>query len=337
MCSCLLGFGILQESQNISLFRFNYIHRFLPGMAISPLEQDYVNQEVKEKLELLPPLPLSAEPIAQENLWPQPKRIFLSHVVGIGDQLGANYGGDYSTLQVLLAPDYLLGQFMYLVDLRGHCFDNASYATNIGVGGRYIPEENSFCSLYGVNAYYDWRQGFKGDYHQIGIGLEILSRRWDFRANGYIPLGSAKNINVCNYKYAGGYAMSFSDCEFATYGFNAEIGWLAVEGPKFLVYVAAGPYYLTRSSYNSESIRGAEFRIRPQFKDYFALEGRVSWDTVYKWVCQTEVIVSLPLYQVSKKRRKQAPSGISDRQIYQPVERISVVRLGRKQWWSQNF
>lgn len=90
--------------------------------------------------------------------------------------------------------------------------------------GAYIPDDNSFCELLGVNAYHDWRQGFISDYHQMGVGVEVLSRRWDFRANAYIPFGAAKNLNVCNYNYPGGYEMTFSDCEFATYGFNAEVG-----------------------------------------------------------------------------------------------------------------
>jgi hypothetical protein len=273
----------------------------------------------------------------KDNLWPTPKRSYLSHVDGVGDQAGISYGTDYSTLEVMLAPDYRVGKFMYLIDLKAHRFDNNSYAANGGVGFRYVPDKNSFCELLGANAYYDWRQGFIGDYHQIGVGLEVLGRRWDLRANGYIPLGEAQNLNVCNYHYPGGYEITSSDCEYATYGFNAEVGWLAVRGKNFLLYTATGPYFLTRSTCCFEPMRGFEFRIRPQFRDYVAVEGKVSWDSVYKWVYQTEFIISLPLYQINHRKGKQRPCGISERQIYQPVERFEIIPLGRKQCWSQNF
>ncbi len=282
-----------------------------------------------------PPQNVITEP--KGNQWPLPRRMYLSHVDGVGEQAGISYGTDYATFQVLLAPDYRLGEFMYMVDLRGHRFDNNTYAANAGLGVRYIPELDSFCELLGLNSYYDYREGFIGDYHQIGIGLEVLGRRWDFRANGYIPLGAAKNLNVCNYSYPGGYEMTSSDCEFATYGFNAEVGWLAVRGKQFLLYMATGPYFLTRSTCCFDTMRGFEFRVRPQFKDYFAVEGKVSWDNVYEWVYQTQFIVSLPLYAISRREKVTKPCGISERQIYQPVERFEIMPLGRKQCWTQNF
>lgn len=293
----------------------------------------------QKEVEPEPVAPPTQEPVKAEqpNLWPLPKRMYLSHVEGVGEQSGISYGSDYSTLQLLLAPDFQMGQFMYMIDLRGHRFDNNTFSTNVGLGGRFIPKENSYCELIGLNTYYDWRQGFIGDYHQMGIGMEVLSRRWDFRANVYVPLGAAKNLTTCNYQYDGGYEMNYSDCEFATYGFNAEVGWLAVKQKGFLLYMATGPYYLSRSTCCFDPMRGAEFRIRPQFKDYFAIEGKVSWDSVYSWVYQTQFILSLPLYAVNRDQKAKTPCRISERQIYQPVERFEVMPLGRKQCWTQNF
>lgn len=311
------------------------------AMFDEPINRSLFAPEAPAVVEDAPKVVVVPEALApvepQGNQWPLPKRVYLSHVDGVGDQSGISFGTDYATFQMLLAPDYRLGEFMYMVDLRGHRFDNNTFGANVGLGVRYIPELDSFCELLGLNSYYDYREGFIGDYHQMGLGVEVLGRRWDFRANGYIPLGAAKNMNSCHYDYPGGYEIDFSDCEFATYGFNAEVGWLAVKGKEFLLYAATGPYFLTRSSCCFETMRGFEFRLRPQFKDYFAIEGKVSWDNVYEWVYQTQFIVSIPLYAVSKRGSVKRPCGISERQIYQPVERFEVMPLGRRQCWSQNY
>lgn len=271
------------------------------------------------------------------NRWPTPKRVYVNHIEGVGDQASFSYGTDYTTLGVLFAPDYRLGEFMYMIDVKGHRFDNDAYAVNLGIGGRYIPAADSFCQLLGVNAYYDWREGILSNYQQIGFGLEILSARWDIRANAYVPVGAAKKLNIYEFNYPGGYQISGSDCEFASYGFNAEAGWTAVRGKSFLLYFATGPYYLTRSVPCCDSMRGFEFRVRPQYKDYLAVEAKVSWDSVYKWIYQTEFMISLPFYQITKRKDSQRPCKMDDRQVYQPVERFNVMPLGRKECWRQNF
>ncbi len=128
-----------------------------------------------------------------------PKRIAMSHVEGFGPIIGPGagggiaYGTDYTTVQVLFAPIYHPGHFVPMLDVRGHKFDNNTYASNIGIVARYIPQPNSFCDLLGLNAYWDWRQGFRGHYNQLGLGIEVLGKRWDFRANGYVPIGPKKH------------------------------------------------------------------------------------------------------------------------------------------------
>ena len=99
--------------------------------------------------------------------YPIPKRLTLRHVEGVGE--GVSYGTDYSTLAILSSPEYREGHVLPMIDLRGHRFDNGMFAANIGVIGRYIPSaENTFCEMLGFNAYFDWREGFKMNYQQLG-------------------------------------------------------------------------------------------------------------------------------------------------------------------------
>ena len=265
------------------------------------------------------------------SFWP--KRVTLRHVEGWGE--GVSFGTDYSTLAFLVAPDYRVGRVMPMLDLRGHRFDNNRYAANVGLAGRYIPKSNGFCQILGFNTFWDWRQGHKGTYNQLGAGLEVLGKRWDFRANGYAPIGVKRRKTKCVFdQYEGGYFAIHRECEFTSYGFNAEVGYYAVRSDNFFLYAAIGPYYLVRKCH--DRTRGGMFRIRPQYKDYLAIDASVSYDSVFKTVYQAQIIFYLPLYQLSKKGN-QRPCNLTDYQIYQPIERFEVMPLGKRSCWQRNF
>ncbi|HSW87027.1 MAG TPA: inverse autotransporter beta domain-containing protein [Rhabdochlamydiaceae bacterium] len=259
------------------------------------------------------------------------KRVAFRHAQGTA---GINYGTNYSTVALLFAPDYQIGTVLPMIDARAHRFNNRTYAANLGIAGRYIPDPNMFCELLGFNAFYDFRQGCKGNYNQIGVGIEVLGRIWDFRANGYFPVGKRKHKTHCFFDdFDGDFFISHRSTEFVSYGFNAEIGALAKDYKNFLLYVAGGPYYFLRKCCNRTL--GGEIRIRPQYKDYIALDLRLSYDQVFRTVFQAEIIISLPLYQLDPQNK--GPCRITDRQIYQPIERFEIMPLGRRECWKFNF
>jgi hypothetical protein len=323
--------------------KYKYINPFnSPGIALGGLSAQ--DTSVKGNLNNRPPLALIAyspqsnkvqngttEKSKGYSFWP--KRVTLRHVEGWGE--GVSFGTDYSTIAMLFAPDYRVGRVMPMVDLRGHRFDNNSYAANIGIAGRYIPSPNTFCQVLGLNLFYDWRQGSLGDYQQIGAGLEVLGKRWDLRANVYAPFSVKQRKMKCVFdEYEGGYIAIHRRCEFTSYGYNAEVGYYIIRGKDFFLYAAGGPYYLVQKCHDRTG--GGEFRIRPQYKDYLALDFSVSHDNVFGTVYQAQVILYLPLYQLSKHINKR-PCNISDQQIYQPIERFEVMPLGRRSCWQTNF
>jgi hypothetical protein len=168
------------------------------------------------------------------------------------------------------------------------------------------------------------------------VGVEILGKRWDFRANGYIPLGRKKITTTCHFDdYEGNYTVVERNCEFTSYSYNAEVGYLALRSNTFLFYAAAGPYYLSKKT--SSQSRGVKARIRPQYKDYIALDLSVSYDAFFKTVYEATVILYLPLYQISSRKNRSAPCGITDRQVYQPIERFEIMPLGKKCCWKTNY
>lgn len=242
--------------------------------------------------------------------YPVPKRISLSHTEGNGGNQ-REFGTNYTMLEFQLASDAKLGSFISQIDLRGYRFDNATYAFSGGYVGRYVPEADSFCNLLGLNLYYDYRQGTPGHIQQISGGVEVIGKRLDFRGNFYAPIGSNRHLgDCCSLRCINGWF---------GFGYNAEVGWLAVRSKKFLLYTAAGPYYVS-SEGCEERKRGGMLRVVPQYKDYFALDMRLTYDSIFKTIFQAEFIVSLPLYKI--RANEGGPCGITTRQLYQRVERM---------------
>ncbi len=273
------------------------------------------------------------------NFCPWPKRIYISHVDGTNN--GIAFASNYSTLGIVFAPDYCPGSVLPMLDVRVHRFDNPAYGFNAGLIARYVPNPSSgvsnFCQVLGVNAYYDYREGFIGYYQQLGSGLEVIGSRWDFRSNIYFPIGPKRNVKTCVFDdYIGDYIIIKNAYESVSFAFNAEVGYYFVNTCSFFLYGAAGPYYIAGRKCHSKT-RGGKARIRPQYKDYIALDLSVSYDPLFQTVWQAELIFSLPLYQLSYSKSSKGPCGISNRQIYQPVERFEVMPLGRRDCWTTNY
>ena len=266
------------------------------------------------------------------------KRVEVRHIVG--NENHVIYSTNYTTFAALFGPDYTPGKFLPMLDLRAHRFDDTTYAANAGFVGRYIPQvPTTFCEILGFNLYYDYRQGSIGYYQEVGLGLEVLGSRWDFRGNAYVPFGAKKSVNVCVFDdYIGDYVITHSTKEAISYAFDAEIGYLSfllIGDTKLLLYTAVGPYYIAGRCCHA-STQGIRARIRPQYKDFIAFEMSVNYDSLFETIWQGQVIISLPLYQIGRSTNK-GPCNLSNRQIYQPVNRFEVMPLGRSDCWDSNF
>ena len=260
-----------------------------------------------------------------------PKQVTLRYVQGWGQ--GVEYGTDYSTVSAFFATDDRCYHLFPLVDLRVHRFNNNTYAANFGVGGRYV-FNRGFFQLWGLNAFYDFRQGNVGNFSQVGAGIELLSKRLDFRANCYYPVGHLEKKKKFDFeKFNGGFFAFKEKVEkVEAYSFNAEVGWLAVNGKKFLLYTAIGPYALSKRCCGNETL-GGKFRLKPQYKDYIAVDFILSYDPLFKTVFQAEFVLNFPLYQF----RARKCSNLSERQIYQPIERFEIIPLEKRCFSESNF
>ena len=119
---------------------------------------------------------------------PRPELIRLRHI----ESKGLGYNKGYSSLDAFLTYPKWSGDFLPFVDLRGHVFNDGKTAANAGWGFRYLSEPKK--RVFGLNFYYDYRDASKKSYRQVSAGLEALGITWDFRMNGYLPVGGKRSV-----------------------------------------------------------------------------------------------------------------------------------------------
>lgn len=122
---------------------------------------------------------------------------------------------------------------LIFANLRSRFDDNSSREGNLGIGWRQMQESGWNFGLYG---YFDRRRSDNGNYfNQATLGAEALGQNWDFRANGYLPVGT----RVRTLGTTGGTttaAISGAEIQVTTSaiwtqeerslkGFDAEVGW----------------------------------------------------------------------------------------------------------------
>lgn len=197
---------------------------------------------------------------------------------------GPGYRCGYTTLQLDAAFYKGEAAFQPFTDLRVHLFNNGKWAANAGIGGRYFTDCEEI--VIGTNIYYDFREGHHhGDYHQIGVGAELLSPLWDLRINGYFPIAKRTHKREIYFIDNEGDLIGFSsNKERALGGFDVELGtYLWRKDPcrcfDFDLYAGVGPYYFLYHS--RKNVIGAEMRLAATFLEYFRIEVIGSSDSVF--------------------------------------------------------
>ncbi len=263
------------------------------------------------------------EPSAEEyERSPRSMRVGVRHI----ENKGIGYPTGYTTVEAFFAPRPDLWAVMPFLDLRGHVFNNGQLAANAGLGLRYLT-----CSrVYGFNAYYDYRKTHKQHYNQVSAGLETLGRVWDFRINGYLPVG-AKQSRFYHVEFDGleGNSMYLSaKREYAFKGANAEIGLHVDSYRPIPLYFATGPYYLNGKG---ATTWGGQFRARADFfHGMLRLEANTSYDHFFRWIGQGQVGLNFAFGGRVKKKRTCPTKGSLYTRSMQGVDRNEIIPVSKQ-------
>lgn len=256
---------------------------------------------------------------------PKPMRVVTRHIEGNG--IGYNRG--YTTIEGFFAP-YQTGQWTPFLDIRGHVLNDSQLAANAGFGVRYLTDSR----VWGINMYYDYRNSNHQHYNQVALGLESLGKIWDFRINGYLPVG-AKTSSSYDWefdKYVGYNILLKGKREFAMKGLSYEAGFHIDHFQKFPLYFAAGPYYLEGKGKN---VWGGQLRGALDLAENIRLEGNSSYDNVFKWIGQGQVSLIIPFghkKKVHQKKNRSCSTAIAlEKRVLQKVDRFEIIPVSREE------
>ncbi|MCK4934559.1 MAG: right-handed parallel beta-helix repeat-containing protein, partial [Simkaniaceae bacterium] len=189
--------------------------------------------------------------------------------------------------------------FQPFLDVRAHMFIDGRFASNQGIGMRFLPKSKQIA--YGVNFYHDYRQTSNLNVHQLGLGFDLLSHYVDFRANAYVPVANDKKTYSPEfYRFCGNSIEYKRRVKIAMPSANVELG-APIPGTfcrNFDLYVAGGAYYLfgkTVSQVSFDDALGVKGRISAKIFDMLGLEFAISYDSVYRRRAQGMASISFPL------------------------------------------
>jgi hypothetical protein len=262
-----------------------------------------------------------------------PHRFDVKHI----EAKGIGYNQGYTSLDAFFTGNVC--NFIPFIDLRAHVFNNGKWASNAGIGTRYVLDPCK--SMVGVNAYYDYRSTKHFHYNQVGAGIEAYYDRFEFLANGYLPVGSKRTrtsheLDSIDFKrFSGNYILYNkyykNKYEGAMKGFNAEVGThFAGDMKNYDLYFGIGPYYY--DLHKGEHSWGGKARLKMEFTRFLFVEVSDSWDHIFHNRFQGSVTLSVPFGVkkcYGKKRlpnnRTQNCSNVMDWLATLPVDRQEII------------
>lgn len=200
-------------------------------------------------------------------------------------------------------------------------------AMNLGFGFRYL--DSCCCRVFGLNFFYDFRENCVDQYHRIGTGIEYLSDCFDFRFNGYFPVG--ENIGESEVyvfdDYIGDYLATCQIIQKALCGFDFEFGKGCCFCNCIEVYGALGGHFYSRCW--DSSAYGVDGRIRASYCNFYG-EIKGGYDKEYEGMFRATIGFSIPLY--NSKNRSRASCRYNDccrNLVCERIERQNLIVLDR--------
>lgn len=273
-----------------------------------------------------------------------PYRIYLAH--SEGDGIG--YEGGYSTVGVFTAPSWSSrGDLQPFFDGKALLFNDGRLGANIGIGARWVLP--NLPAIMGVNVYYDYLDEHRLSFQQIGVGYELFTPCFDFRVNGYFPIGN--KCQVTNEEifdsYIGSYEFRCADQYTPFIGVDAELGtWIGscCSCSGFGIYLAAGPYYYQREKCcgnfcGKGDAFGGRGRIMASFCGCLSMNASVSYDSYWKGRGQVQLVLCLPFDRCFWKSCCSTGSkcGLLQRLARQPVYRQEIIPIDKQDVFSWNW
>jgi hypothetical protein len=254
------------------------------GMAVGLLVVSWSGLAWSDETPAAPPVSDASMPVT--NALPPTTTASPEKAKG-GTRAGAaTVGARYSDEAQEYFADLLLplgspSDTMVFLDLRGTALEDREQELNGGLVLRRLVSDPDL--ILGANLFYDtrWTEN-DNTFDQVGIGLEVLSRRVDVRANYYLPLADEQTLeetssSETSTRTEGGRRITttttsiFKKYEEAMEGFDVEVGyWLPFLDRIAPTALFAG--YYSFSADHAEDLAGARVRMEARIHPNVTLD-----------------------------------------------------------------
>jgi hypothetical protein len=236
---------------------------------------------------------------------------------------GIGYNEGYSSLDLFFSQTTSSGLTGFM-DLRGHLSNQMHYAANAGLGIREVA--NSLKLVFGLNAFYDFRRTRHTSFHQLGAGMEILGKKWDFRVNGYGPFVKTKHILADKVFFSNQRFVFLKKYEFAMAGSDASFSRIILKKKYIDLLGTAGGYYFT-GHFKKQAIGGL-LRFVAHFTPYLSAEVQGSYDSLFKAIGQVQLALSFPFgRRLTQLKENGCPKGkfALEERFIEPASRFEMI------------
>ncbi|MFO1041712.1 MAG: inverse autotransporter beta domain-containing protein [Planctomycetaceae bacterium] len=104
------------------------------------------------------------------------------------------FGRNQSISPIEAMPYILTDEHFFFSDLRGFISNNSMFGGNLGLGYRYLRDDQN--AWYGASVWYDNDATSGKSFQQIGLSLEALVDRFELRSNIYLPFSSTQTYGI---------------------------------------------------------------------------------------------------------------------------------------------
>lgn len=221
---------------------------------------------------------------------------------------GYGYDRGYTSLETFVP--LLQVDFQALTGLEANLLvDNGGeLGCNVGLVQRLYSER--WDRIVGVNVFYDHREEDGSRFHQIGCGVESLGTLFDWRLNGYFPVGDdlfmAEGGGVTSAEFSGRQILVNFVANKALTGFDSEVGGI-IPRTREILRGYAGLYNFWGDA--SDSVVGFQGRLEARLQDSVLLHLGLTNDGTFGTNC----VVGVGLYWGGFSAKTSAPTRAASR------------------------
>jgi len=200
--------------------------------------------------------------------------------------------GDIGTVGVMYFEDlFREDKLILFADAKWSNLEKKADDVTFGVGARFCFPRSK--AVLGLNTYFDYLDTEKGNFRQAGAGFELLSYKYDIRANAYFPVGKKEAWKERTYDdYVGEFIVICKRKQKSLKGYDAEIGRRFCLPCGFFLYPALGGYYFDGCC---NGTYGGMARIAIGWRENVNLEGEIYHDKIHGTIGELRLTASVAL------------------------------------------